>query len=149
MSEKIEIQRWLSINTSPRRHVDLRFLPSIVPEAFRNETAQIVEPELASRIAKLRSLIDAGVIESESVLGSCIFLIPRTACISVFRRGSKDLMPVFSSRRSGSCERSRKPFAGAGRRNSATCGNLDRQAPFNVHQWHVNEQRMWDIVRVP
>ncbi|KAJ7765390.1 hypothetical protein DFH07DRAFT_1014818 [Mycena maculata] len=50
----------------PGRHVDLRFLPSIVPEAFRNETARIVEPELNSRIEKLRRLIDAGVIEQES-----------------------------------------------------------------------------------
>ncbi|KAF7370635.1 RING-type domain-containing protein [Mycena sanguinolenta] len=48
------------------QHVDLRFLPSIVPEASRNETAQIVEPELASRIAKLKSLIDAGIIEQEA-----------------------------------------------------------------------------------
>ncbi|KAJ7252759.1 hypothetical protein B0H12DRAFT_1117744 [Mycena haematopus] len=49
------------------QHVDLRFLPSIVPEVSRNETAQIVEPELASRIAKLKSLIDAGIIEQEAI----------------------------------------------------------------------------------
>ncbi|KAJ7760513.1 hypothetical protein B0H16DRAFT_1532543 [Mycena metata] len=58
------------------QHVDLRFLPSIVPEAFRNETARIVEPELASRITKLRNLIDAGVIEQESTLDEA----PQTTC---------------------------------------------------------------------
>ncbi|KAJ6581462.1 hypothetical protein B0H19DRAFT_1217673 [Mycena capillaripes] len=58
------------------RHVDLRFLPSIVPAAFRNETAQIVEPELASRIAKLKNLIDAGVIEPEAALDEG----PKTSC---------------------------------------------------------------------
>ncbi|KAJ7890572.1 hypothetical protein B0H14DRAFT_3081695 [Mycena olivaceomarginata] len=42
------------------------FLPSIVPEEFRNETAQIVEPELASRITKLKNLIDAGIVEQEA-----------------------------------------------------------------------------------
>ncbi|KAJ6518763.1 hypothetical protein C8R45DRAFT_949170 [Mycena sanguinolenta] len=57
------------------QHVDLRFLPSIVPESSRNETAQIVEPELASRIAKLKSLIDAGIIEQEA-----IDEVPKTTC---------------------------------------------------------------------
>ncbi|KAJ7449681.1 hypothetical protein FB451DRAFT_1287670 [Mycena latifolia] len=58
------------------QHVDLRFLPGIVPEAFRNETAQIVEPELTSRIAKLRNLIDAGVIEQEATSDEA----PKTSC---------------------------------------------------------------------
>ncbi|KAJ6607473.1 hypothetical protein B0H10DRAFT_550301 [Mycena sp. CBHHK59/15] len=58
------------------QHVDLRFLPSIVPAGFRNETARIVEPELASRIIKLKNLIDAGVIEQESTLDEA----PKTAC---------------------------------------------------------------------
>ncbi|KAJ7066593.1 hypothetical protein C8F01DRAFT_1123824 [Mycena amicta] len=62
------------------QHVDLRYLPSIVPEAYRNDTAQIVEPELTSRIEKLRKLIDAGVIEqdlsSDEVLKtSCSFVL--------------------------------------------------------------------------
>ncbi|KAJ7668346.1 hypothetical protein B0H17DRAFT_1209956 [Mycena rosella] len=47
------------------QHVDLRLLPGIVPEAFRNETARIIEPELGSRISKLKNLIDAGVIEQD------------------------------------------------------------------------------------
>ncbi|KAJ7606163.1 hypothetical protein DFH06DRAFT_1251770 [Mycena polygramma] len=59
------------------QQVDLRLLPSIVPEAFRNETARIVEPELASRITKLKNLIDAGVIEPES---SSLDEGPRTSC---------------------------------------------------------------------
>ncbi|KAJ7180624.1 hypothetical protein C8R46DRAFT_588307 [Mycena filopes] len=58
------------------QHVDLRFLSSIVPEAFRNQTARIVEPELASRISKLKNLIDAGVIEQEATLDEA----PRTSC---------------------------------------------------------------------
>ncbi|KAJ7115923.1 hypothetical protein C8R44DRAFT_880324 [Mycena epipterygia] len=58
------------------QHVDLRFLPSIVPDAFRNETARIVQPELASRITKLKNLIDAGVIEQDSTLDEA----PKTSC---------------------------------------------------------------------
>ncbi|KAJ7155449.1 hypothetical protein C8R43DRAFT_884617 [Mycena crocata] len=58
------------------QHVDLRFLPSVVPEAFRNETARIVEPELVSRIAKLKQLIDAGVIEQDSTIDEG----PKTSC---------------------------------------------------------------------
>ncbi|CAK5274039.1 unnamed protein product, partial [Mycena citricolor] len=48
------------------QHVDIRYLPSIVPASSRNHTAHVVEPELASRVAKLRNLIDAGVIEPEA-----------------------------------------------------------------------------------
>ncbi|KAJ7504432.1 hypothetical protein B0H11DRAFT_516924 [Mycena galericulata] len=58
------------------QHVDLRFLPSIVPSAFRNETARIIEPELSSRIDKLRRLIDAGVIEQESSFDE----VSKTSC---------------------------------------------------------------------
>ncbi|KAK6992210.1 RING-type domain-containing protein [Favolaschia claudopus] len=58
------------------RHVDLRFLPSIVPETFRNETAQIVEPELSSRISKLKNLIDAGIIEQEAAVDE----VSKTMC---------------------------------------------------------------------
>ncbi|KAF7309806.1 RING-type domain-containing protein [Mycena indigotica] len=58
--------------------IDLRFLPSIVPGAYRNDTARIIEPELASRIDKLKKLIDAGVIEQDLSLDeasktSCTF----------------------------------------------------------------------------
>ncbi|KAF7308521.1 RING-type domain-containing protein [Mycena chlorophos] len=62
------------------QNIDLRYLPSIVPEAYRNETAKIVEPELASRIEKLKQLIDAGVIAQDLSSGemsrtSCSFLL--------------------------------------------------------------------------
>lgn len=58
-----------------RRHIDIRLLPSLVPADFRNETAKIIEPELLARINKLRNLIDAGVVDSESSLpGRSFFL---------------------------------------------------------------------------
>jgi len=37
-----------------------------VPEAVRNDTARIIEPELQARIEKLKTLIDDGVIDIES-----------------------------------------------------------------------------------
>ncbi|PPR03221.1 hypothetical protein CVT26_008069 [Gymnopilus dilepis] len=50
----------------PGRRIDIRLLPSLVPEELRNETAQIIEPELRARIDKLKGLIDDGVIDSDS-----------------------------------------------------------------------------------
>ncbi|KAJ4470118.1 hypothetical protein J3R30DRAFT_1227234 [Lentinula aciculospora] len=47
----------------PNRAVDIRFLPSIVPDNMKNETALLIEPELSSRIEKFKKLIDAGIIE--------------------------------------------------------------------------------------
>ncbi|KAE9406295.1 hypothetical protein BT96DRAFT_963603 [Gymnopus androsaceus JB14] len=46
----------------PGRAIDIRLLPSIVPENMRNETALLIEPELTARIEKLKDLIDGGVI---------------------------------------------------------------------------------------
>jgi transmembrane E3 ubiquitin-protein ligase len=48
-----------------RRHIDIRLLPSLVPEHYRNETVLIIAPELSARIAKLRTLIDQGVVDQE------------------------------------------------------------------------------------
>lgn len=48
------------------RHVDIRLLPSLVPESVINETAALIEPELAARITKLKNLIDAGIIDQEN-----------------------------------------------------------------------------------
>jgi len=44
----------------------MRLLPSLVPDYARNETAQLIAPELHARIDKLQNLIDAGVVDSES-----------------------------------------------------------------------------------
>lgn len=52
-----------------RRHIDIRLLPSLVPEEIRNETAKVIEPELQGRIDKLKDLIDAGIIDMESSNG--------------------------------------------------------------------------------
>ncbi|EEB86621.1 hypothetical protein MPER_16359, partial [Moniliophthora perniciosa FA553] len=48
------------------RSIDIRYLPSIVPEHFQNETARLIEPELSARIDKLKYLIDAGIIEQDN-----------------------------------------------------------------------------------
>ncbi|KAH7885835.1 hypothetical protein F5I97DRAFT_1809172 [Phlebopus sp. FC_14] len=52
------------------RNIDIRHLPVIVPEGSENETARIIEPELLSRINKVKEMIDAGVIDQESSEGS-------------------------------------------------------------------------------
>ncbi|EGN91138.1 hypothetical protein SERLA73DRAFT_19402, partial [Serpula lacrymans var. lacrymans S7.3] len=43
------------------RNIDIRLLPSIVPEGYQNATAHAVEPEIASRINKLKTMIDQGI----------------------------------------------------------------------------------------
>ncbi|TFK71357.1 hypothetical protein BDN72DRAFT_817637 [Pluteus cervinus] len=50
----------------PTRHLDIRLLPSLVPEDGKNITAQLIEPELEARITKLRNLIDDGVLDDLS-----------------------------------------------------------------------------------
>ncbi|PPR01695.1 hypothetical protein CVT24_001523 [Panaeolus cyanescens] len=57
--------------------IDIRQLPSLVPETVRNDTAKLIQPELEARINKLKTLIDDGVIEpdstSEPPKSSCSF----------------------------------------------------------------------------
>ena len=52
-----------------RRNIDIRYLPVIVPESVRNDTARIVKPELLSRINRVKEMIDAGLIDQESSQG--------------------------------------------------------------------------------
>ncbi|KAL0955123.1 hypothetical protein HGRIS_004036 [Hohenbuehelia grisea] len=59
------------------RHIDIRLLPSLVPDAHRNATAKIIAPELANRISKLKRLIDEGSIDSELVTND---ELPKSAC---------------------------------------------------------------------
>ncbi len=49
-----------------RRGIDLRVLPALVPERFRNESLRAVEVELTTRISKLKEKIDAGLFEQDS-----------------------------------------------------------------------------------
>uniref|UniRef100_A0A0W0EYZ4 RING-type E3 ubiquitin transferase n=1 Tax=Moniliophthora roreri TaxID=221103 RepID=A0A0W0EYZ4_MONRR len=58
------------------RSIDIRNLPSIVPEHFQNETARLIGPELSARIDKLKYLIDAGIIEQDNTMVDA----PRTSC---------------------------------------------------------------------
>jgi hypothetical protein len=56
------------------RQIDIRLLPSLVPDNVRNETADIIAPELETRIAKLKNLIDAGIVDdSGSGMYHCVF----------------------------------------------------------------------------
>ncbi|KAH9479483.1 DSC E3 ubiquitin ligase complex subunit 1 [Psilocybe cubensis] len=64
----------------PGRHIDIRLLPSLVPEGFINQTAQVIEPELQARIDKLKKLIDDGVLDTDSSNDDA----PRTACPFIF-----------------------------------------------------------------
>ena len=47
--------------------MDIRVLPSIVPTTHINDTARIIEVELATRIAKLREKVDAGNFDSDTL----------------------------------------------------------------------------------
>ncbi|OSD00125.1 hypothetical protein PYCCODRAFT_1453440 [Trametes coccinea BRFM310] len=47
--------------------IDLRSLPAIVPEKFRNDSARAVEIELAARLSKLRERVEGGAFDQESL----------------------------------------------------------------------------------
>ncbi|KAL4066048.1 hypothetical protein V8B97DRAFT_1864919 [Scleroderma yunnanense] len=63
------------------RHIDIRYLPAIVPEELYNDTSRLVQLEIQSRIDKVKQMIDAGVIDQESsdsnsgIHGNCGFLV--------------------------------------------------------------------------
>ncbi|KAG7093495.1 hypothetical protein E1B28_007171 [Marasmius oreades] len=59
------------------RSLDIRYLPAIVPDYLQNDTAHLIEPELTTRMEKLKYLIDAGIIEQEV---SPTSEAPRTSC---------------------------------------------------------------------
>ncbi|CDO68165.1 hypothetical protein BN946_scf184938.g17 [Trametes cinnabarina] len=46
--------------------LDLRSLPALVPETFRNDSARAVEMELAARISKLGEKIESGAYDQDS-----------------------------------------------------------------------------------
>ena len=54
-----------SIIISISRQIDIRLLPSLVPEDVKNVTARMIKPELQARIARLKELIDDGVVDTE------------------------------------------------------------------------------------
>ncbi|KAI0925008.1 hypothetical protein AcW1_006950 [Taiwanofungus camphoratus] len=47
------------------RHIDLRDIPSLVPEAYINDTAHAIEAELLARVMKLKEKIDAGTLDQD------------------------------------------------------------------------------------
>ncbi|KAG2071545.1 hypothetical protein BDR04DRAFT_1098008 [Suillus decipiens] len=51
------------------RHIDIRYIPAFVPEDFQNDTARTLEPELMSRVNKVKDMIDAGVIDQDATNG--------------------------------------------------------------------------------
>ncbi|KAF9266758.1 hypothetical protein L218DRAFT_921385 [Marasmius fiardii PR-910] len=59
------------------RSLDIRYLPAIVPDYLQNDTAHLIEPELTTRMEKLKRLIDAGIIEQEVSPSSDA---PRASC---------------------------------------------------------------------
>lgn len=48
------------------RHVDVRELPSLVPPAYVNATAQAINAELLARIQRLENMINSGNIEIDT-----------------------------------------------------------------------------------
>ena len=81
---------------SRSRQIDIRLLPSLVPDNARNETADIIAPELEARITKLKNLIDAGIVDDsgsgmhDRILsripsdGACADDEPKTSCPFTF-----------------------------------------------------------------
>ncbi|KAI6151181.1 hypothetical protein BKA82DRAFT_4124844 [Pisolithus tinctorius] len=65
----------------PRCHINIRYLPAIIPEESQNETTRVVRNELQSRIDKIKTMIDNGVVDQESseansgVQSDCGFLV--------------------------------------------------------------------------
>ncbi|KAI6152440.1 hypothetical protein BKA82DRAFT_4111317 [Pisolithus tinctorius] len=65
----------------PGCHIDIRYLPAIVPEESQNETTRVVRNELQSQIDKIKTMIDNGVVDQESleansgVQSDCGFLV--------------------------------------------------------------------------
>lgn len=55
-----------SLLTLTRRHVDVRDLPSLIPQSLVNATAQAIDAELFARISKLHDMIESGVVEIDS-----------------------------------------------------------------------------------
>ena len=52
-----------------RRHVDVRGLPSLVPQPYVNANAQAIDAELFARIGKLHNMIESGQVEVDSDTG--------------------------------------------------------------------------------
>ena len=48
-----------------RYHPDLRFIPQLVPEHRRNETAAVIEVEEYYRISKSKEKVEAGTLDPE------------------------------------------------------------------------------------
>jgi transmembrane E3 ubiquitin-protein ligase len=57
---------WLYTDPTYRIRPDLRDLPSLVPDEWRNTTGEVVEAELGARIAKARRMIEAGLYDSSN-----------------------------------------------------------------------------------
>lgn len=57
-----------------RRHVDVRYLPSLVPLPHVNATARAIETDLHTRIARLQAMIDAGTVEIDAPYAGTLFL---------------------------------------------------------------------------
>ena len=49
-----------------RHGLDLRNLPALVPEAYRNDSARAVEAEVGVHISGLKDKIDASAFEQET-----------------------------------------------------------------------------------
>lgn len=77
MSEDAILLLFSCADFMSRRHIDIRMLPSIVPSIAKNATARIIEPELSARIAKLKTLIDAGVIDQDVSTGGQSDIVSR------------------------------------------------------------------------
>ena len=59
--------RCMTLNPLIRRRVDLRNVPSLVPESHTNETAHAIKAELINRKSKLKERLDAGAVDQDTL----------------------------------------------------------------------------------
>ena len=72
-----------------RRHVDVRDLPSLVPQPYVNATAQAIDAELFARIGKLHNMIESGQVEVDSDTGTYYnVLLHYLSSRKFYRRGT-------------------------------------------------------------
>lgn len=68
----------------PSSHgIDMRDLPSLVPEDLRNDSARAVSTELGVRVSKLEDKVNSGVFEDMSSQGMSVLHRQHLSCLTL------------------------------------------------------------------
>ncbi|EIN09405.1 hypothetical protein PUNSTDRAFT_85742 [Punctularia strigosozonata HHB-11173 SS5] len=76
---------------STGKHPDMRLLPALVPATHVNDTALVIEVELASRISRIKDLIDSGNLDADSPSDS--ESAPKSSC-NLYLFGQVAAIPI-------------------------------------------------------